>query len=61
MEQTDRGLLDALTHIGRHQHTSSLDDSAITAGGVLGTLRELFRCLLSELEGLIQFGEKLDA
>ena len=61
MEETDRGLLETLTHIGRHRRTSSADDSSVTAGGVLGTLRELFSCLLSELEGLIQFGEKLDA
>ena len=60
MEQTDRGLLDSL-HIGRHQRTGSTDDSAIAAAGVLGTLQELFSCLLSELEGLIHFGEKLDA
>ena len=60
MDQTDRGVLDVL-HIGRHRRTASSDDGDIVADGVLGTLRELFLCLLSELEGLIQFGEKLDA
>ena len=60
VEQTDRGVLDVL-HLSRHHRTTSMDDNDITAGGVLGTLRELFSCLLSELEGLIQFGEKLDA
>ena len=60
-DDPDSGVLDVLGLTRKHQHTPAIDVGAVTGAGVMGLLRELFSCLLTEIQGFIQFGEKLDS
>ena len=55
------GITDMLGLTKKHQVAAAIDVGSVTGAGVMGMLRELFACLLTEIQGFVQFGEKLDS
>ena len=55
------GITDMLGLTKKPQHTAVIDVGSVTRAGVMGMLKELFACLLTEIQGFVQFGEKLDS
>ena len=60
-EEVDEGDEDMDFSFRRSPAPQILQDIHNVGGGLQGLLSQLFQSLLPEIEGLIQFGEKLDS